>query len=313
MKYHSIFLIATTAVASFISLLLGSEWLSKKLSPWLIQLVNNQQKTTPFIKYEVIFIVSCIFIILFAWCIYLYIQKKELREKLGSEPKQIFLEYDQFLRSTDEMKGIIYSEDKIDSRYNVLEKNILHTINCAGDTYCEQEFIIECAKDSLHFFGIGFFTDDEGEAIYGYTNLDIDISYQDRKTNNSWHKAKKSHFIPSTDNKRSKKLLIFFEEMSKGQQRKIKIKYSWPGFWKQLLKRGSTVFEWTNEKRPDGSVTKFQYKWVFSKKFPKIIAKVSDNSDHNENRLKQYIENGHQIVEYNLTKSLDGDSIKFWI
>lgn len=309
----SIFLTLSAVVGIMFTFYTTSDEISNTISNWIIEYDPRENTNPPLIKPAVVGISLALAFSAILLIMYLYNEKRDLRERIGKSPREIFLEYDQFLRSADEMKSIIYSSDKIDSRFDVLEKRIEHQVNAEGETSTTHQYSISCIKDHVHFFGVSIFTDDESDGIYGFRDMQIEIKYRDRTTKGRYTSWKKSHYIPTLDAKKTKKILIFFEEMSQDQHRQIELSYRWPGYWKHLLMRGSTVFSWENHVRSSGPATKFIYTWSFDNEFPKIIAKVSDNSDLREDRLTQRVQNGRQIVEYKITGNIEKDSVKFTI
>ena len=178
----------------------------------------------------------------------------------------------------------------INQSLDILKLSISHIIEADGTTSVKRLYVLACPRERAYFFPFYIVADEESDAIEGFEFLGI--SAHDIST------GQELAYIPIDDEPRLKRFAIFFEAIFPGQEKRIELKYKWPGLMKQVLARGSTEFWWLYNVASEGSTTDVNYQWLFKPGFPPVIVHLIGDH-HGSAKLSSFVseEGVHWLYE----------------
>lgn len=183
--------------------------------------------------------------------------------------------YSEAITSTKHIATGLYPELAGGSRLDTVEKHVKFLVNKDGDTQAEEVVVLRCVDKPAHCRRFGATADPGSLPAKDFQSINWAVSEiaQDGT-------EQRLYWLPETDQPREKRSLVFFREMSQGEQKMLKIRWNWKGLCTELFALGS--MDYTIRLKDSGAIrtTNFTFTITFEPDCPATkMEKLGNHSD----------------------------------
>jgi hypothetical protein len=152
-------------------------------------------------------------------------------------------------------------DDNVRARHDFVSFKAVYILGPNGDIEVRKEVVLRATELDVHFWRFAINGEDLATSLEDFSEMDLQVeALNDDETNviplvledRPTRKAFTANFLPA---------------ISPGRQRSFVIRYRWPGFFNELLQRGSTRYYWDSNAYTHGARADFWTEWRFDKSY----------------------------------------------